>query len=121
MQAFISGSHRFNRILRAVKDGADAVPMDLRYVSQPRSKLHGESSTAHVVSYLQGLYDSVAETLPDVKDDGVIMELHDGPNPGADTYGDSLSSGKFYPHGMKRPDTQVEDELETPPRATCRC
>lgn len=106
MQAFISGSHRFNRILRAVKDGADAVPMDLRYVSQPRSKLHGESSTAHVVSYLQGLYDSVAETLPDVKDDGVIMELHDGPNPGADTYGDSLSSGKFYPHGMKRPRTR---------------
>ena len=96
----LSGSHRFNRILAAVKVGADAVPMDLRYVSQPRSKLHGESSTAHVVSYLQGLYDSVAETLPDVKDDGVIMELHDGPNPGADTYAESLSSGKVY--GRKR-------------------
>lgn len=80
--------------------------MDMRYVSQPRSKVAGESATGRVVSYLQSIYDSTAETLPDIRDDGVITQLHDGPMPVEDTYGESLSeglpTGKFQMIGKQK-------------------
>ena len=67
----VAGSGRFERLWQAAKDGRADTPADLRYLSSPKSKLAGESSTAKVIAYLQSIYDSVAENLPDVRDDGL--------------------------------------------------
>lgn len=76
--------------------------MDLRFVKRPRSRVDGESATARVTSYLQSLYDSVAETLPDIRDDpGVEIELMTGLSPLADSYGDALSARAALPFSKK--------------------
>eukprot|EP00435_Cladocopium_sp_Y103_P022689 s4752_g5.t1 len=85
--------------------------MDLRFVKMPKSRLSGESASARVTSYLQSLYDSVAETLPDIKDDGVITSLQTGRCGEADTYAKALSTdggpvvvrkwARKYKHNLK--------------------
>ena len=62
----------------------------------------GWSATARVTSYLQSLYDSVAETLPDIRDDpGVETELMTGLSPLADSYADALSARAALPFSKK--------------------
>lgn len=65
--------------------------MDLRFLKQPRAKVAGETATARVTSFLQSIYESVAETLPDIRDDGVITSLTVGAEVLQDEYAESLS------------------------------
>lgn len=43
-------------------------PADLRYLAHAAPNIGGDSVTGKVVSFLQTIYDSVAETLPDTHD-----------------------------------------------------
>lgn len=52
----------------------------------------GETGTARVVSYLQSLYESIAETLPDIRDDGVTAELVQHASSQADGYAEKLTA-----------------------------
>lgn len=72
--------------------------MDLRFLKKPLSKKSGEGASARVVSFLEGLYNSVAETLPDIKDEGVLTKLHDTPEILQDSYADSLSALREIPN-----------------------
>ncbi|CAK9111173.1 FO synthase subunit 1, partial [Durusdinium trenchii] len=65
------------RIRKAVQEGATAPPADLRFLKRPKEKVSGDMPTGKVTSYLETLYQSVAETLPDVKDDGVECTFYE--------------------------------------------
>ena len=71
----IAGSQRFERLWTAVQSEQEGPPADLRFLKKSCSKVAGESSTARVVSFLETLYESVAETLPDVRDDAISAKL----------------------------------------------
>lgn len=79
---------------RAVESGQNSPPIDLRFLERPLDKLNGDSSRAQVVSFLEGLYNSVAETLPDVKDDtqDISFEHHAGDD-ACDAYAEALNNG----------------------------
>ena len=51
----------------AIQQGKNSPPVDLRYLKKPKSL--DQSQRASVVSFLGHLYNSVAETLPDFRDD----------------------------------------------------
>lgn len=81
-------------------------PIDLRYLK--RGKLAGENSqkVTDVVSFLQSVYDSIAETLPDVRDatlddddtsPSVPSELKDG-----DPYLLAMSSQTIEPEDKSK-------------------
>lgn len=63
------GSRRFSRMKRAVLDGENAPPVDLRYLRKPCSDNKNQSQRSSVISFLASLYESVAETLPDFRDE----------------------------------------------------
>lgn len=64
-----SGSKRMARLNAAVVDGMDQPPVDLRYISTPcNSNGPKDAARSDVISFLASIYDSVAETLPDVRD-----------------------------------------------------
>lgn len=69
------GSQRLSRLWEAARSGATSPPADLRFLTKPKSLTCGSGSTAEVASFLQSLYESVAETLPDVVDDGLVPWL----------------------------------------------
>ncbi|CAK9054939.1 FO synthase subunit 1, partial [Durusdinium trenchii] len=62
-------SHRFNRLVASVRSGKSVPPADLRYLRKGLVKVVPNESRALIVSYLRGVYESVAETLPDIRDD----------------------------------------------------
>ena len=84
---------------QAVRQGATVAPADMRYIKKPRSGTGDQSQRAGVVSFLGDLYNSVAETLPDVRDDpeptGPDVKVLDLPveNEEMDPYGDALQLG----------------------------
>ena len=53
--------------------GKPGPPADLRYLKRKYSVVAGDCASARVISYLESLYESVAETLPDVRDDPSIV------------------------------------------------
>ena len=61
------GSNKLHSIHFAVVTGKQSPPLDMRYISKPLSC--PSATTSNIVSYLQSLYDSVAETLPDKLDE----------------------------------------------------
>ena len=65
-----SGTPRFQRIRASVEAGRSTAPVDLRYLRGVR-KLDktGDSQRAHVLTFLEQVYESQAETLPDVRDE----------------------------------------------------
>lgn len=64
------GSARFGRLMKAVKDGDVVAPADMRYLKGiPKTGRGDNDSRSQIVSFLSGIYESVAETLPDVRDD----------------------------------------------------
>ena len=68
----LPGSQRFARLFDAAQQGAHAPPVDLRFISKPYAhcnRLESDSVRADCISYLNTLYQSVAEVIPDVKDD----------------------------------------------------
>ena len=92
----------------------------MRFLEQPRAKITGSSSSSRVTSYLQTLYESVAETLPDFRDDpGIKCELLTGLSPMSDSYGDSLSGraalgfskkSRMYKKGVRVHDERRPEE-----------
>ena len=67
MLSLFGGSARFSRLLKFAETGALSPPMDLRFLKRPRSQV-ADGARARVSSFLAGMYESVAEVLPDVKD-----------------------------------------------------
>ena len=72
------GMSRFRRLSKAAKayDSTSSPPLDKRYLKKPLAQAN-TAARADVVSYLTKLYDSVAETMPDVKDDTVDNDQAD--------------------------------------------
>ena len=52
--------------MKAVKEGFSKAPADLRFLR--RGGLHIRERTTEVLSFLENVYSSIAETLPDVRD-----------------------------------------------------
>ncbi|CAK9094365.1 FO synthase subunit 1, partial [Durusdinium trenchii] len=64
------GTGRFNRLVAAARAGEIVAPVDLRYLSKGLpAQNSNNSSRTRIVSFLRGIYESVAETLPDIKDE----------------------------------------------------
>ena len=67
------GSGRFGRLIAPARRGEVVAPVDLRYLQKgvPKRGSSGADETrGRVVTFLRGIYESVAETLPDVRDEG---------------------------------------------------
>ncbi|CAL1165648.1 unnamed protein product [Cladocopium goreaui] len=79
------GNGRFQRLWEAAVRGDENPPADMRFVTHEKAHVTADSSVGQVTTFLQTLYDSVAETLPDVKDDGLELSFHKGLE-GADPY-----------------------------------
>ena len=66
------GSKRFGKLWSAARDRLEAPPVDLRYLAQPKGRV-GATAAAQVrsdiCSFLELIYESVAETLPDFRDE----------------------------------------------------
>lgn len=64
---------------------------------RPLAKLHGDSSRARIITFLESIYQSVAENLPDVKElqdasvDGVELALHSPGTVFEDKYTDAIN------------------------------
>lgn len=90
------GSKRFSKIHKAVSAGQLSPPVDLRYLKKPHASDYGECR-ADIVSFLSEIYTSVAETLPDYRDDSydvaTSLELVKKCDCEEDPYGD-LVPGK---------------------------
>lgn len=66
-----SGNLRLNRLYAAAQREDPSPPLDLRYIKRPQDKSCSEPSQARadILSFLNTLYESLAETLPDSKDE----------------------------------------------------
>ncbi|CAE7708093.1 cofG [Symbiodinium sp. CCMP2592] len=65
----MQGKSRFHRLSRAAKEGKHAPPADLRFLCRPFREKDDRGVRSEIVSFLESMYQSVAETLPDVRDD----------------------------------------------------
>lgn len=68
LQCSSKGSRRFNKLKAAVINDAHAPPADLRYLTKPKSATNSETRGS-VSSFLMQIYHSIAETLPDFRDE----------------------------------------------------
>ena len=71
-QPISSGSSRFGRLLGAVRKGEAVPPLDLRYLRKgvpTKGNDGGDGTRGRVVTFLSTIYESVAETLPDARDE----------------------------------------------------
>ena len=75
----------------AVLEGLDVPPGDLRYLTRPQSE-SDSAVRASVASFLSEIYHSVAETLPDFRDDTYdeSIELEVAAEEDADPYAELL-------------------------------
>ena len=94
----MAGNTRFARLKRAVDNQEAGPPPDMRFLNRPKARTDGDAPIAKVSSFLEGIYHSVAETLPDVvdlKDDaGVEYTCHtDGSCDPPDGYAAILGAG----------------------------
>ncbi|CAK9059434.1 FO synthase subunit 1 [Durusdinium trenchii] len=89
------GTRRFEKMVKAAEAGYVNAPVDLRYISKPMSKNPSEA-TASVASFLSSMYQSVAETLPDIRDEACDFEIEttlaapEDETDKVDPYGDSI-------------------------------
>ena len=77
------GKTRFGTLRHAVLAGSTTPPMDLRYLSKKQQRPSHIRSWVH--TYLEELYQSEAETLPECLDDADMQ-----------WWGDVLEEGEFY-------------------------
>ena len=65
------GATRSSKLASAARKGKYAPPADLRFLKKPFVGNTAEKTAvrSEILSFLQGLYESVAETLPDIRDD----------------------------------------------------
>ena len=85
------GSRRFGRLIRAANDGKTLPPADIRYLQKgipSKATKSTDTSRQRVVSFLQGVYDSIAETLPDIRDEtcdfdstATVIKVPEGEDP----------------------------------------
>ena len=97
------GKHgRLGRLRQAVMDGATAPPMDMRLVQARSAHAQPSAQWAEVFSYLTGLYESVAETMPD-DSKSLLLEHADGAEYNINVAGDTgpapLQDLRFLPPG----------------------
>lgn len=66
-----SGSQRTANLYAAVQKDADGPPVDLRFLKRPKTGHDAQKAAVRsdVISFLSNLYESLAETLPDCKDE----------------------------------------------------
>ena len=64
------GNQRLRRLYNAVENGNDSAPVDLRFIKKPMSLVGVSASSvrADVISYLTRVYESIAESIPDIRD-----------------------------------------------------
>ena len=81
---WVLGSKRCTNLFNAARSGAASAPVDLRFLKKPRvhTVLDFQSVRADCISYLSSIYESVAEVIPDVRDD---QPLGVGPGEGVQT------------------------------------
>ncbi len=65
----LKGTGRFQKIRDAVEQGATSPPVDLRFLKELPKEAAGGRARARVASFLEAIYSSVAETLPDHRDE----------------------------------------------------
>jgi hypothetical protein len=70
------GSQRFNRMLKAVRDGLLSPPIDLRFIEGHRRGVVA-TKRAEIYTFLHYLYDTVAEILPEEVDDDEATLVND--------------------------------------------
>lgn len=107
-----SGSKRCTRLYNSAANGDEGPPVDTRYLKKPYSKSGDEvaAARADIISYLNSLYESLAETLPDSKD-----ETFDNVNPEAMTLGSGHGPDSYSLEFNKQ--AEAKDEVKLPPRA----
>lgn len=64
----MQGSSRFQRMLKAAESGAIIPPADIRYLKTGVSRQPSANDvTGRILTFLQTVYESVGETLPDMR------------------------------------------------------
>lgn len=105
-RAFVTqGGGRFQRMTTSVEAGAVVPPADLRYLKKA-SNPKGGSVVGKVITFLQSLYESVAETLPDMRGeaDCEAITLAPGEELAPDPYADAMDEVKpFHIKPRKKP------------------
>ncbi|CAK9069137.1 unnamed protein product, partial [Durusdinium trenchii] len=68
---------RFDKLRAAAENGSIVPPVDLRYLKkgQPVQDRHGDCARGRIVSFLESVYHGQAETLPDVRDNIVDVDM----------------------------------------------
>lgn len=116
-----SGTKRFQKLWTAARDNAAAPPVDLRYLQRPRGRIGAESEVrSDIVSFLSDIYDSVAETLPDFRDElcnssNFVQLTLESDDPYSQALRNELQDSEFLPDKEKKPRKrkgQVEINLE---------
>ena len=65
-----SGNRRFAKLHNAVQEGHPKPPMDLRYLSKSQfGRDNTSEGVTEVISFLEKVYTSIAENMPDMRDD----------------------------------------------------
>ncbi len=95
------------RFIRAAREGNIVPPADMRYLKGVREpgRKRTDTSRDRIISFLKGIYDSVAETLPDVKDEAcdfdaesLVVEMPEL----ADPYAKALNTPTVVPLAKKK-------------------
>lgn len=110
------GSSRFGRLLGAARKGEHVAPVDMRYLQKgvpKRGQRDGDSARGQVVSFLRGVYESIAETLPDVRDDA----WEDGAELTEGCMSVQLPQLEPDPHSQAMGDPNVDSKLMPKPKA----
>lgn len=72
---FLQGNRRFNKLKDAVENASPKPPVDQRYLERGRfCQDKNPEKISEVLSFLERIYTSVAENLPDVRDDTADTE-----------------------------------------------
>ena len=96
-QKILTGSRRFSKLKQAASSGDLAPPVDIRYLAKPLSAQNSEAKSS-ASSFLMQVYESVAETLPDYRDetfdvDTTLVTLKEDITENKDPYAEQLDRG----------------------------
>ena len=117
----LSGTRRFNKLFEAVQNGDAKPPVDLRYLKRAEfGAINTDECVSEVITFLENVYSSVAENLPDVRDDtwdeGSPEDPHGmsiGSEPAKVPIGEKQAKVKKHQRGVKVcPGRSVADGME---------
>lgn len=116
----LSGSRRFNKLKAAASGDNAAPPADLRFLTKPANATEPSEERASVVSFLQQICSSVAETLPDYRDETYDVDTTlftmSGDKHENDPYFDQLEKGEIPvsgPHERKKDQVGKQKKKKT--------